>query len=197
MLVAAGGSATTDGGAGALEALERAGASPELVVLCDVRIPFERAPAVFAPQKGADAGTVARLEERLQAQAAAAARDPRGVPHTGAAGGLAGGLWAERGAELVPGAEYVLDAVGFDRLLAGPALVVTGEGRLDETSSEGKLVGVVAARCAAAGVPCAAVVGQSALDPEEASGLGLAAVREAGDPAAIAVAAAELAAELA
>ena len=69
MLVAVGGSATTDGGAGAIEAIEEAGGlgGARLVVLCDVRTPFERAPQVFAPQKGADAAMIARLEARLDA----------------------------------------------------------------------------------------------------------------------------------
>jgi glycerate kinase len=52
VILAVGGSATTDGGAGALEALEEAGVEVEIDVLCDVRVPFERAPAVFGPQKG-------------------------------------------------------------------------------------------------------------------------------------------------
>src|SRR6478736_4927544 len=98
--------------------LERAGL---LVVLTDVRVPFEDAPRVFAPQKGADPDTVRRLEERLDALAPTWPRDPRGVPMTGAAGGLSGGLWAALGARLVPGAAYVLDAIGFDDLMRGAA----------------------------------------------------------------------------
>ena len=78
MLVAAGGSATTDGGAGAIEAIEDAGGlrGARLVVLCDVRTPFERAAEVFAPQKGADAAAVRRLAQRLDALAADAAARP-------------------------------------------------------------------------------------------------------------------------
>src|SRR3954451_1476839 len=92
VLVGVGGSATTDGGAGAIEAIEAAGGlrGARLVVLTDVRVPFEAAPRVFAPQKGADPDTVRRLEERLDALAGTWARDPRGVPMTGAAGGLSG-----------------------------------------------------------------------------------------------------------
>ena len=93
VLVTVGGSATTDGGAGALEALEEAGVSPELEVLCDVRTPFEKAPSVFGPQKGADPQLVRRLEKRLDELASKLQRDPRGEPMTGAAGGLSGGLW--------------------------------------------------------------------------------------------------------
>jgi glycerate kinase len=89
LLVAAGGSATTDGGAGALRAIERAGGlgGARLVVLCDVRSPFERAAELFAPQKGADAATAEALTARLHEVAAALPRDPRGVPMGGAAGG--------------------------------------------------------------------------------------------------------------
>lgn len=179
VLVAVGGSATTDGGAGALEALDEAGVEAELDVLCDVRTPWEDAPRVFGPQKGADPETIARLEERLDELAARAPRDPRGVSMTGCAGGLSGGLWAFRGARLHPGAAYVLDAVGFDERLRGAALCVTGEGRLDEQTLAGKVVAEVAARCRAACVPCHAVVGEDRLD---ADSLGLASVREASTP---------------
>src|SRR3954467_5502589 len=105
IIVAGGGSATTDGGAGALEAIEEAGGlgGARLVVLCDVRTPFEDAAKVFGPQKGADAAAVKRLTKRLQRLAATWQRDPRGQAMTGAAGGLAGGLWATFGAVLEPG----------------------------------------------------------------------------------------------
>jgi glycerate kinase len=181
VLVAVGGSATTDGGAGALFALDEAGVREDLPirVICDVRAPFEDAPRVFGPQKGADPGMVRRLEARLSALAAKAPRDPRGVPMTGCAGGLSGGLWAYRNAELLPGAAYVLDAVGFDGHAAGAGLVVTGEGALDEQTFTGKAVGEVAARANRLGVPCWAVVGRSRLSPERAADLGLAGVLDA------------------
>jgi glycerate kinase len=179
VLVTVGGSATTDGGAGALDALEKAGADPELIVLCDVRTPFEDAPRVFGPQKGADEAMVKRLERRLDELAAKAPRDPRGVPMTGCAGGLSGGLWAFRGAELVSGAAFVLDAVGFDARMRAAAFVVTGEGRLDAQTGAGKIVGELAGRCRAADVACHAVVGGSELDEPQARELGLATVREA------------------
>jgi glycerate kinase len=166
VLVTVGGSATTDGGAGALEALAAGGGprAADVVVLCDVRIPWEAAARMFGPQKGADAATVKRLERRLARLARAAPRDPRGVPMTGAAGGLAGGLWAHLGARLVPGASYVLDAVGFDDEMRAARFVVTGEGRLDEQTLQGKVVGELATRCRQAGVACHAVVGEDALD---------------------------------
>jgi glycerate kinase len=75
------------------------------------------------------------------------------LPGSGAAGGL-GAAFAALGAELVPGAPAVLDLVGFDERLADCDLAITGEGQVDRTTTEGKAPGVVAARCAAAGVRC-------------------------------------------
>ena len=164
VILGVGGSATTDGGAGALEALDAAGVDPKLVVICDVSTPWEDAARMFGPQKGADARTVARLERRLDALADRAPRDPRGVPMTGCAGGLSGALWAWRGARLEPGAAYVLDAVGFDARMREARFVVTGEGRIDEQTLQGKLLAEVATRCRQAGVGCHAVVGNEALD---------------------------------
>ena len=183
VLVAVGGSATTDGGSGALEALEEASVDPQLEVLCDVRTAWEDAPSLFGPQKGADAGTVRRLERRMEELAEAAPRDPRGVEMTGAAGGLSGGLWAHRGARLVAGAPYVLNALGFDELMQRSAFVVTGEGRLDAQTLQGKAAGEVATRCRQRGVPCHAVVGQAALHPFDERILALDSVREATSPA--------------
>jgi glycerate kinase len=175
VLLSVGGSATTDGGAGALEALDEAGVDVELEVLCDVRTSFELAARVFGPQKGADPATVERLERRLAELAAAAPRDPRGVPMTGAAGGLSGGLWAYRNARLRLGATYVLDAVGFDERMRDAAFVVTGEGRLDEQTLEGKIVGELARRCRQGGVDLASVSEVSTLEDLAAAGAALAA----------------------
>lgn len=166
VLVAAGGSATTDGGAGAVAAIDAAGGlgCARITVLTDVTTPFEDAAAVFGPQKGADPAAVAVLEERLRRLAREAPRDPRGISGTGAAGGLAGGLWARYGAEIVPGAPYVLDAVGFDARLARCCAVLTGEGRIDAQSVNGKITGEVLRRARAAGRPCCILVGDDALD---------------------------------
>ncbi|MGN6586929.1 MAG: glycerate kinase family protein [Solirubrobacterales bacterium] len=164
VLVAAGGSATTDGGRGAIEALEAAGVlgAVRIEVLCDVRTPYEDAARVFAPQKGACPEAVVRLSERLQAFAAELPRDPRGLPMGGCAGGLSGGLWAY-GAELRAGAEFVLDALDFDSRLAHADAVVSGEGRFDSQSLEGKIVGAVGARCTGTGKPLHLIVGEDAL----------------------------------
>jgi glycerate 2-kinase len=185
VIVGAGGTATTDGGSGAIDALRRAGGVPpdaRLVVLCDVRTPFEDAARLFAPQKGATPDQVRRLSRRLHALAHRfGQRDPRGVPLTGAAGGLSGGLWAAFGAELVPGASHVLDAIGFEARLRRARAVVTGEGRLDQQSLAGKALSEVATRARQFGVPCHAIVGSSALDRFGMRILDLQAVLEAGE----------------
>jgi len=162
-----GGSATTDGGAGAIRAIRRGGGlrGARLVILCDVRTPFEAAARVFGPQKGADESDVRRLTSRLHALARRLPRDPRGLPMTGAAGGLAGGLWSAFGAELVSGASFVLDAAGFDARMRAARAVVTGEGKLDRQSLAGKAVSEVATRARQAGVPCHAIVGTRELGP--------------------------------
>ena len=176
-----GGSATSDGGVGAIAAIEADGGldGVKLIVLCDVRTPFEDAARVFGPQKGADAETVERLTRRLDDQARGFARDPRGVPMTGGAGGLSGGLWAALGAELVPGAAFVLDAVGFDARMRAARCVITGEGKLDEQSLVGKLISEIATRARQGGVPCYAVVGTRRLDAMGARVLDLDRVLEA------------------
>jgi len=180
VILTVGGSGTTDGGSGAVRALDEAGVSPRLEVLCDVRTPFEDAPRVFAPQKGADAATVKRLERRQAELAGKAPRDPRGVPMTGAAGGLSGGLWAHRHAQLTPGAPYVLNAIGFNDLMRESAFVVTGEGALDEQTLQGKAAGEVATQARQSGVTCHAVVGRNDLDEFQARILDLVTVIEAG-----------------
>ena len=179
VLVSVGGSATTDGGAGAVAALDEAGVKPRIEVLCDVRTPWEDSARVFGPQKGADTATVKRLERRLADLAGKAPKDPRGQPMTGAAGGLAGGLWAFCGANLLPGAPYVLDAISFDAEMRASAFVVTGEGRLDRQTFQGKAAGEVATRARQGGVTCHAVVGRTDLDPFEARILDLQTVTEA------------------
>lgn len=191
ILLAVGGTATVDGGAGALEALPAG--HPPISCICDVRTAWERAAAVYGPQKGADPAMVKRLARRLAAMAARGGRDPRGVAMTGAGGGLAGGLWMRAGASLVPGAPFVLDALGFDDHMRRAAFVVTGEGRLDPQTLEGKAAGEVAVRCRQAGVACHAIVGSAAIDEFSVRILALDGLAEAGDPRALAAAAAQLA----
>jgi glycerate 2-kinase len=185
--VGVGGSATTDGGAGALRAIGRAGGlgNARLVVLCDVRTPFEEAARIYAPQKGAGPEQVAKLSRRLNDLARRLPRDPRGIPMTGAAGGLSGGLWAELRAELVPGAAFVLDLLDFDRRIHAAHAIVTGEGRLDQQSLAGKAVSEAATRARQSGVPCHAIVGERDLDAFGARILDLQAILEAGTLEAI------------
>lgn len=141
LLVCLGGTVTVDGGAGMREVLDELPLPTR--VLCDVWSPLLDAVYVFAAQKGAAADELEALAERL--------RDLPDVAGAGAAGAL-GAAFHALGAELVPGAPYVLDAVGFDA--GGYDLVVTGEGRVDATTSAGKAVGEVLRRCAASGVRC-------------------------------------------
>jgi glycerate kinase len=164
VLVAAGGSATTDGGTGAIAAIEEHGGlkGRQVRVLTDVTTAFEDAAVVFGPQKGADPQQVRELTDRLHRQASALPRDPRGIPRTGAAGGFSGGMWAQYNAELLPGAEYILDAVGFDRLAAEADAIVVGEGRLDSQTGQGKIISSILARNP--GKPVHAVVGSISAD---------------------------------
>jgi glycerate kinase len=147
LLVCLGGTANVDGGAGLREVLDRLPAPTR--VACDVVVTLLDAARVFAPQKGASAKDVAELERRLLDDAALAPFAE--LPGAGAAGGLGAAL-ASLGAELMPGAPFVLDLVGFDP--AGYDLVVTGEGTVDVTTAHGKVPGEIARRCAAVGVRC-------------------------------------------
>jgi glycerate 2-kinase len=195
VLLACGGSATTDGAAGAIEAIEEAGGpgGARIVCLCDVSTPFERAAEVFGPQKGADPATVRKLTKRLNDLAQTLPRDPRGRPMTGSAGGLSGGLWAQYGAVLEPGAAFVLEALDFDARMRAARAVIVGEGRIDEQTLQGKIAGEIATRARQAGVPCFAIVGTRELDAFGARMLDLQRVLEAADLDAIARAAASLA----
>ena len=164
IIVGLGGSATTDGGLGALKAM-----APlprfrgiDLLVAADVRTTFVDAAEVFAPQKGAGPAQVGLLRRRLM-RLAQVYFDEHGVdvttmPRSGAAGGLAGGL-AAAGATLCDGFELIADAVHLYDRIEMADLVVTGEGHLDATSFEGKVVGGVVDLARAAGVEVAAVVG--------------------------------------
>jgi glycerate kinase len=147
LVVALGGTATMDAGLGLLEALDELPAPT--TVLCDVRTTLYDAPRVFGPQKGASPEQVEELEARFRS--IERLRPYAGLPGSGAAGGLGAAL-ASLGAELVPGAAAVLDFAGFDP--AGYDLVVTGEGRVDASTTEGKAPAEVARRCVAAGVRC-------------------------------------------
>jgi glycerate kinase len=154
VIVAVGGVASTDGGAGAVQAIPEP-LPVSLDVACDVDARFLDAAEVFAPQKGATPEQVRILRDRL------AQLDVPDIPGAGAAGGLAGGL-AAIGARLLPGFDLVAERLGFDERLAAADLVVTGEGRFDATSFTGKVVGRVLDRATVAGVEALVVAGDVA-----------------------------------
>ncbi len=138
----------------------------ELDMLCDVNNPLlgpRGAAPVFASQKGADEAAVVELERGLTNWADVLERDcgmdVRQVPGGGAAGGLPAGLRAALGARLRPGFEEVADCVGLREKLPGCDLCLTGEGRIDEQSVGGKVVGGVARLAAEQGVPTVALAG--------------------------------------
>jgi glycerate kinase len=136
----------------------------KITVACDVTNPLfgpRGAAAVYGPQKGATPGQVAWLDDQLRglAERTGKLREAE-VPGAGAAGGLGFGLLAYfPNAALRRGVEIVFDAVGLRARLIGADLCVTGEGRLDATSLDGKVTGAVASLCSEVGVRCAAVVG--------------------------------------
>lgn len=194
ILVGLGGSATVDGGAGALTGLgfrlrvadgsglkiggqdlhraasvERGWAADwadiEVVLLADVRTTLLDAPRTFGPQKGADEQAIEVLHAGLTAWADVATRDLADtddladLPGSGAAGGLGFGLAAGLGAHFVDGAAAVADLVGLGEAIATADLVITGEGRLDATSFDGKVVGAVTDLAERSGAHVAALVG--------------------------------------
>jgi glycerate kinase len=164
------------GGAG-LEALAAIDLSPAMRVLagcsievaCDIRGPLlgpNGAARMFAPQKGASREDVQRLERalgRFASLASGDAEDAAALPGAGAAGGCGFGL-ALLGARLTSGAALVCDLVGLDAAIRGAAAVITGEGRLDSQTLEGKAPAEVAARTLRCGLPCLAIAG-TVLDP--------------------------------
>ncbi len=136
-----GGSATVDGGRDWPEFL-----LPPTTVFCDVTTDLGDAARIFGPQKGARPGDIPLLTERLLSLGL-----PRG-PRTGAAGGL-GARLLSLGAELVDGAERLLDVLDFEARCQGCETVLTGEGRLDASTLEGKLPFIVARRARGLGLP--------------------------------------------
>src|SRR5581483_5649664 len=188
VIVCVGGSATCDGGAGLAQALgamflDANGRPvrwpmtgemlslvrqvvpprglPAIDVACDVQSPLlgpEGAAALYGPQKGATPDQVRALEHGLANLAGLVDFDSR-TPGAGAAGGAAFGLAALCGARLAPGIDLVLDAVGFAARSRRATLVLTGEGRLDRQTLQGKAVAGVAAAARRAGVPTIAIVG--------------------------------------
>ncbi len=138
----------------------------EVTAACDVDNPLTGplgATAVFGPQKGVTPELQPALEAGMAHMGALletlAGRPVARVPGSGAAGGLGAAVLAFLGGSLRPGIELLLDAAGFDGLLEGADLVLTGEGRIDGQSAHGKVPAGVGLRCKAKGVPCAALCG--------------------------------------
>jgi glycerate kinase len=176
VIVGAGGSATTDGGLGAVQVLRDCGPldgsrGPLVRVACDVTTPFLDAARVFAPQKGATPEQVrtlsARLRERADDYRAQFGVDVTALDGAGAAGGLAGGL-AALGARIEQGFDVVAEQLHLADRVRSADLVITGEGKLDATSSAGKAVGSLARLCAEQGTPCRIVAGTVSGDVDPA-----------------------------
>ncbi len=165
ILVGHGGSATTDGGLGALKALFPAGRlrGVELVAAVDVRTRFVDAADRFAAQKGASPAQIELLRRRLE-RLAQVYRDEHGMEvgelvGSGAAGGLAGGL-AAVGALIEPGFDLIAEELDLVDAFENVDLVVTGEGFVDRSSFEGKVVGGVVDLAGEVGVPVLVVAGE-------------------------------------
>ncbi|HOQ06664.1 MAG TPA: glycerate kinase [Clostridiales bacterium] len=149
-----------------MSGIDRSVAEAEIITMCDIDNPLygpDGAAFVFAPQKGADEAMVKVLDENLRHLAGIVKRDLgtdiSAIPGAGAAGGMGGGMAAFFGSRLKMGIETVLDVTGFDRLLEGADLVITGEGKIDSQSLRGKVITGVARRAKKAGVPVIAVAG--------------------------------------
>jgi len=189
VLLGLGGSATNDAGCGMAYALgwrfyDSAGASfcpvggtlaqiekiepPRtsfalpVTAACDVQAPLygpEGAAYIYAPQKGADPTMVERLDRGLRHVASVYAPALADEPGAGAAGGLGFGVLAFLGGQLRPGVDLLLDCAGFDALLAGAGLAITGEGRMDAQTLQGKAPCGVLRRAQAHGVPVLGICG--------------------------------------
>ena len=161
VIVGLGGSACTDGGLAALEALGWTLRGSVVTVACDVDVSFTETATRFSPQKGATPAQVELLRRRLERLAQEYLRrtgvDVLTLEGAGAAGGLAGGL-AVAGARLAPGFEVIAHAAGLEEAMEGVDLVVTGEGRLDDTTFLGKTVSGVLEWAADVGIPHRAVI---------------------------------------
>ena len=154
-----------------------------VTVMCDVENPLfgpNGAAWVFGPQKGADDAMAARLDDGLRHLDAAFQQDLglhlADLPGAGAAGGMGAGSIAFLGGTLRSGIEAVLDAVDFDRRLDGTDLVITGEGRIDAQSVQGKVISGIARRTAPRNIPLVAIVGGIGPGAEAAYDLGVTAM---------------------
>ena len=165
LTIGIGGTATTDGGYGMISALNPRyrNKSIDVVALCDVKTKFLDAAVMFGPQKGASPKQVELLTRRLEFLVQKYEEEYKvnvNLPRSGAGGGLAGGLLAFFGAELVDGAPYIGQMKNLEQALADADLVITGEGKLDDSSFSGKVVGYVLETASHLGLNCAIIAGQ-------------------------------------
>ncbi|MEA2218702.1 MAG: glycerate 2-kinase [Solirubrobacteraceae bacterium] len=176
VVVACGGAA--GGAGGAVEAIERGGGlrGATLVALREGRTSGAGLAAGLAARLGAAGGLAAGAAARLGAAGGLAAGP---AARLGTPVGLAAGLATALGARLVPGAQFVLEELGFDARMRAARAVVTGEARLDATTLDGRVAGAIAIRARQAGVPCHAVVAVDALTRFDARILDLQAIVEA------------------
>ena len=189
-LIGLGGSATNDGGRGMVEVpgLLEAARGLDFTVACDVDTPFvgpAGASRVFGPQKGAGPEDVEVLEGRLREYALEIFKetgvDVRDMPGAGAAGGLGGAFRAWLGADLRRGVDMVLDAIGFDRIIEGADLVITGEGRSDAQTPRGKTPSGVLERAKRQNIPVVLLSG-AVEDCPELRAMGFCRIVEATPP---------------
>ena len=151
---------------------------------CDVQAPLfgpEGAAYIYAPQKGADPAMVQRLDQGLQHTASLCAPALANEPGAGAAGGLGFGVLAFLGGSLRPGINLLLDCAGFDGLLAGAGLVITGEGRMDAQTLQGKAPCGVLRRARAENVPVLGICGCLGQGKEDLLAAGFAGIYPSGD----------------
>lgn len=166
IIVTLGGSATTDGGWGALEAMQPLDRfrGIDLRVASDVETRFVDAARIFAPQKGATQAQCEFLENRLrhlrEIYETDFGVDVESLPGSGAAGGLAGGL-AAAGATIESGFELISELLELDEHLDSADAIITGEGFLDAQSFHGKVVGSLLDHAERRQMPIIAIVGDS------------------------------------
>lgn len=152
----------------------------QFIVACDVTNPLfgeKGAAYIFAPQKGADAAGVKLLDEGLKSLSAIATttfgKDVSLVPGAGAAGGVGAGALLFLNAELREGAQIVIEFTGLENFIPKADIVITGEGKLDKQTLDGKLIFGLSNLCKKYKVPIAALCGTLAIDPEECESAGL------------------------
>ena len=166
-------------GTGQVCHIDVSGLKPEakdsvFTLACDVTNPLygpNGAAFVFARQKGADNKMIESLDKGLHnigsLYSLYSGKDIPGIPGAGAAGGTAAGLISILDAQTVSGAEFLLNIADFDKLAEGADLIITGEGKIDNQTLDGKLPAIVASHACASRIPVIAVCGRCTASNEE------------------------------